>query len=371
VFYVLLLYLVLGLGIMAILPRESLGYWPLGYSLILLLIVVAMAFSRQRRLDVWHQHYVTALAFSGMAVLVMLPEFTGSSLMKQAAYIGIVHAAVVIGALLGLRFLPAVVAMWLGGYTGVGLALLAGRSPEWLILHQTLTAGCGVATVVSWLLERRSRQVFLQQSLLSLEKSRSDAMAERMKEMSRHDALTGLANRRHFDEVLQQEWQRCLRDGTSLSLVFLDVDFFKPYNDLYGHQAGDECLKRVGSILSDYARRPGDLGARFGGEEFVVLYPQTGPQSLQQMAETLRARVAEAGIPHERSSIAGHVTVSIGTASIVPESSFTPEQLVAAADHAVYEAKRRGRNRVVNEPVRPRDRDNDRKVGGAVLPWQG
>jgi diguanylate cyclase (GGDEF)-like protein len=355
VFYVLVLYLILGLGIMAIIPSPMLGAWPLGYSAVAVLILAGVILSRQRRLDPWHQHYVTALAFPGMAVLVILPEFTGAPIMRQAATIGSVHAAVVIGSMLGLRTAPAVLAMWGGGYLGVTAVLLAGQSVNWLLTHQTLTAGCGVATIVAWLMERHSRQVFLQQSLISLEKARSDDMAERMKEMSREDALTGLANRRHFDEVLHLEWQRCMRDGASLSLMFIDVDFFKPYNDEYGHQAGDDCLQHLGGILADHARRPGDLAARYGGEEFVVLYPQTGPRSLEQMADKLLRAVADERMPHGHSSVADHITVSIGTACIVPEQSYSPEQLVAAADHAVYEAKNKGRNRVYNAPVRAAD----------------
>lgn len=351
VFYVLVLYLILGLGIMAIIPSQTLGAWPLGYSAVALLILVGVVLSRQRRLDPWHQHYVTALAFPGMAVLVVLPEFTGAPVMKQAATIGTVHAAIVIGSMLGLRTVPAVLAMWGGGYLGVTAVLASGQSLNWLLTHQTLTAGCGVGTIVAWLMERHSRQVFLQQSLLSLEKARSDDMAERMKEMSREDGLTGLANRRHFDEVLNLEWQRCMRDGASLSLLFIDVDFFKPYNDEYGHQAGDDCLQRLGRILADHARRPGDLAARYGGEEFVVLYPQTGPRSLAQMADKLLRAVADERMPHGHSSVADHITVSIGTACMVPEQNFGPEQLVAAADHAVYEAKNKGRNRVYKAPV--------------------
>ena len=355
VFYVLLLYLVLGIGIMIIIPSETLGSWPLGYSAVTLLILAAVALSRSHRLDTWHQQYVTALAFPGMVVLTVLPEFTGAPVMKQAATIGTVHAAVVIGSVLGLRAGPAALAMWGGGYLGVVAILVSGQSLSWLLTHQTLTAGCAVGTVVAWLMERQSRQVFLQQSLLSLEKARSDDMAERMKEMSREDGLTGLANRRHFDEVLNLEWQRCMRDGASLSLMFIDVDFFKPYNDEYGHQAGDDCLQRLGRILADHARRPGDLAARYGGEEFVVLYPQTGPRSLEQMADKLLRAVADERMPHGHSSVADHITVSIGTACIVPEQSYNPEQLVAAADHAVYEAKNKGRNRVYNAPVKTTD----------------
>lgn len=351
VFYVLVLYLILGLGVMAILPAATLGYWPVGYAVLAMVILGAVLISRSRRMDPWHQKYVTTLAFLGMLITVVMPHLSDGALMKQASTIGIIHAAVVIGAMLGLRSVPAALAMWGGGYAAVLGLLVGGFRIDWLLLHQTLTAGCGVGTVLAWLMERNSRQVFLQQSLLALEKARSDELAERMTEMSRHDGLTGLANRRHFDEVLQREWQRCMRDGSSLSLMFIDVDFFKPFNDHYGHQAGDDCLSKVGEALKPLARRPGDLAARYGGEEFVVIYPQTGPDGVKKLAEEVRHAIEALAIPHSESKAADHVTISVGTATVVPEENRSPEELVKAADHALYKAKDNGRNRVESAPM--------------------
>lgn len=165
------------------------------------------------------------------------------------------------------------------------------------------------------------------------------------------DGLTGVANRRRFDEVLQTEWRRCRRSGAPLTLLILDIDHFKRYNDHYGHQAGDGCLQQVGATLKAGLKRAHDLAARYGGEEFVCLMPECDHPAGEKKAEELRAAVAALGIPHADSPSAHHVTVSIGVAVMFPNGAGGPEVLVAAADAALYEAKRNGRDRVFAAPL--------------------
>jgi diguanylate cyclase (GGDEF)-like protein len=171
----------------------------------------------------------------------------------------------------------------------------------------------------------------------------SNAQLERLSTL---DTLTGLANRRRFDEVLYHEWRRSAREGTPLSLVFCDIDFFKNYNDGYGHLAGDECLGKVARAVSGLSNRPGDLAARYGGEEFVLVLPGTGEEGAVKLAERLRARVVELDIPHAHSPLAPRLTISLGVASAVPRPGSEPAELLALADRALYAAKEEGRNRV-------------------------
>ncbi|WP_249278893.1 diguanylate cyclase [Achromobacter insolitus] len=159
------------------------------------------------------------------------------------------------------------------------------------------------------------------------------------------DGLTGLANRRAFDEALQREWQNARRERSPLSLLFLDADHFKRYNDRYGHQEGDQLLKRLALSLKKKVRRPRDLVARYGGEEFVVLLPNTSRQRAAEIAENIRRTVAALKMPHEGAD-GGVVTISVGVATAVPQADGTAESLVEAADAAVYRAKKAGRNRV-------------------------
>lgn len=160
------------------------------------------------------------------------------------------------------------------------------------------------------------------------------------------DGLTGIANRRYFDEVFEREWRRLARDRADLSLILLDIDAFKGFNDTYGHQAGDDCLRQVAKCIAEAPRRPADLAARYGGEEFAVILPGTHAAGAARVAETMREQVESLAIAHAASPAAAHVTVSAGCATRIPDSLIPPSALVAAADRALYAAKHGGRNRV-------------------------
>lgn len=160
------------------------------------------------------------------------------------------------------------------------------------------------------------------------------------------DGLTGVHNRRHFDEALAREWSRALRRGSVLSVVLLDVDHFKRYNDLYGHPAGDECLRRIAGEMARYIKRPADLVARYGGEEFACILPDTGHEGAMLFASQLGTHIRELGIEHAASDTAAVVTVSLGVSTTLASAAESAENLLELADTQLYEAKRLGRNRV-------------------------
>jgi len=177
------------------------------------------------------------------------------------------------------------------------------------------------------------------------------------------DGLTGISNHRHFRDFLESEWRRSLRDRSALSIVMIDIDYFKTYNDSFGHQAGDECLRRVADALSRAVGRPGDLVARYGGEEFVAVLADTDADGAMVVAERLRERVESMRIPHPRSQCSRWVTVSCGPATAFPSRDSQPDELVGEADRALYRAKREGRNRAVISPISP---DSPLAVGHAA-----
>ncbi len=170
---------------------------------------------------------------------------------------------------------------------------------------------------------------------------------EQLERLSNTDGLTGVANRRCFQDHLLREWKRAQRRKTPLSLLMIDIDYFKALNDRYGHVTGDECLKKIATTLGEAVRRPGDLVARYGGEEFAVVLPEVDSAGAARLAETLRAAVAALAIPNERSPIGGYITISIGASTALPGQGGKPSELIGHADQALYRAKGDGRDRVV------------------------
>lgn len=167
-----------------------------------------------------------------------------------------------------------------------------------------------------------------------------------LENLSSLDGLTAISNRRRYDEVIQLEWKRSQREATPLSLILIDIDHFKPYNDTYGHAAGDDCLKQVAKTLAASVNRPGDLVARYGGEEFVAVLPRTDPEGAAFVAEKMRRDIESLDIRHESSPTAGCLTISLGVATTLPTPHESPRELAGASDRSLYQAKRNGRNRV-------------------------
>jgi len=220
--------------------------------------------------------------------------------------------------------------------------------------------GLAAASLVLVMLLCGNSRLYLQ--LIRVHRSEREKSAA-LQRLSTVDALTGIANRRAFDEALSEEWRRMLRHGTALSLLLIDVDFFKRFNDAYGHVAGDQCLRTVAQAVASRARRAGELAARYGGEEFAVLLPHTHMAEANKVAELICDAVRAREVPHEQSAAAPYVTISVGVASIgefpgaaaafsregLAANAFSPGAtvLIEAADHALYQAKAAGRNRVV------------------------
>ena len=203
-----------------------------------------------------------------------------------------------------------------------------------------------MATQLAWRDDAlRQAKEELERQVAERTRELTDANQE-LQRLSLSDALTCIGNRRYQDEFLEREWRRALREQTPLSLVMLDIDYFKLFNDTYGHVAGDDCLRKVAGILTATIQRATDFASRYGGEEFVLVLPATGEQGALTLAEKIRRGVEELAIPHEKSPVAGVVTVSIGVAAIVPMRDSEGSLLLVAADRALYQAKTAGRNLV-------------------------
>ena len=177
------------------------------------------------------------------------------------------------------------------------------------------------------------------------------AANRKLERLANLDGLTQIRNRRSFDRVLRREWKRLRREGGVLSMILCDVDNFKAFNDTYGHQAGDDCLRNIAGVLNNKIERPADLAARYGGEEFAVILPNTSTKGALNKAESFRSAIEMLRIPHACSSTSDYVTVSFGVSTLIPDDATSPEALIANADEALYKAKESGRNKVVALPL--------------------
>ncbi|GAB6268351.1 MAG: GGDEF domain-containing protein [Smithella sp.] len=203
------------------------------------------------------------------------------------------------------------------------------------------------ALIGTFLIERSLRQNYLQSRLLSVENRDLEESNLTLQYLSAIDGLTQIANRRSLDRSLAIEWQRARRKREPVGFIMADIDHFKMFNDTYGHQAGDECLRIVASLIKDHARRPGDLAARYGGEEFALVLTNSSAEQARIIAEQVRKKIMETTIKYKK-SVSTNITASLGVASMVPGiGQANPDALILEADQAMYRAKRSGRNRVM------------------------
>lgn len=221
------------------------------------------------------------------------------------------------------------------------------QNSRYLIYYLLLSVGVVLfCCVAQYSADRSGRREFLQKIIIHRKNLQLRKLNLYLRDLAEIDALTGIANRRYFDAVLDEEWRRARRRKYSVALLMCDIDFFKSYNDLLGHVQGDACIRQVAQAIRQQVRRPGDLAARYGGEEFAVILPALDAREACQLAQSLCDAVRSLQIRHPGSKIQPVVTISVGVSALVPDDSNDLKQLITAADEALYRAKHEGRDRV-------------------------
>lgn len=319
--------------------------WWYGLLLEAVLIGATVASMSYSRLLLHYQKIITVMGAINLAIVIVGGVIIENPrLANSLSYIAMLIISIQILAL-RLSLLTSALCAGLGITIGALVAWFGvGKMLDWPIIIWSSISSIIVNLFVAAILERQERISFLQGLLLAHESAERERLNAELERLAHQDALSGLANRRHFDNTLKQEWERLLREQNPLTLLYLDVDHFKAFNDTYGHAVGDTCLTAIGKVLLEAARRPGDLAARYGGEEFVVLLPVTDQEGALEVALRILEDIDQLNIPHSASSTAPHVTVSIGLATFTPSAEGSIDKLLEAADQALYAAKHAGRH---------------------------
>lgn len=323
----------------------QLWFWT-GVANTAMVSLAAVCFMFQR----WRLRYQGLLSLVAVCIMVnvmMLSIVIQDPRLGQTMTYVVMLLITIVTLALRLSLLASGLSCAIGGVVGIGLGLALGYAPDWWLLVFYFVGSLGVSLFVAAVLERQERISFLKSLLLTYESGERERLNRELERLARQDALTGLANRRSFDERLVSEWERSQRGRHELALIFIDVDHFKLYNDTYGHSAGDDCLAAVAGAIQSCMFRPADMASRYGGEEFVVLLPETSQQGAREVAERIKDAVDALNLAHAASPTAGHVTISMGLTSCIPQSGLA-QALVDAADSALYQAKHAGRHRIVS-----------------------
>ncbi|MDO7218375.1 GGDEF domain-containing protein [Acinetobacter nosocomialis] len=341
---ILILYLFLSFGIYQVLPTDQVLSWLSYYSWVGIIVLIAWILSFIKKLNQWFDYYVGIGSAAAVAITFILINVLENGQDNVLFHAAMMYAIVIIYGAVGMRFYTAIIAGWVGGLVGILVSTYVKGDIDWTFLNRTYTFSSFLGMTLAYATDRQHRENYLQNCMIELNRIELMQQAQQLSLLSQQDALTGLANRRYLDETLDNEWRRALRHETPLTIMMVDIDFFKSYNDTLGHLKGDQCLKDIATAISSIAARSGDLVARYGGEEFLLLFPMTNAQQAQIQVERLMNAIKKIAIVHPCSSVSPYVTISAGVATTIPRLNDSISAFVSRADHALYQAKTNGRN---------------------------
>lgn len=356
--FIFFLYLLLSYGIYQLLAPEHLAVWLKLYSSVGAIVFVAWTFTFFEKLHKWFEYYAAIGGSLAIAISIVIVTFFDGGEVSILLHAAILYAVIIIYGFAGLGFYTAVITGWLGGILGLALSYYFSGEIGWTVLNRTYTFSSFLGMALAYATDRQHRENYLQSCLLELNRLEMISHNNQLEVLSRQDALTGIANRRYLDEMLQDEWFRAMRHQTPLTIMMIDVDFFKAYNDALGHIAGDHCLVQIADTITKIAARSGEIVARYGGEEFLMLLPMTDQQQASRQAQRLLQSISDLKIPHPASEISPFVTLSIGVATYTPQLHEQIRDFLHLADNALYKAKTMGRNNYKTAEIKPHSLSN-------------
>ncbi len=355
---ILVLYFVLSYGIFQTISiDEKLIHWLSLYAWVGVITIAVWLMSFSKPFNRFFDLYTTLGATSAVAISFVIIPVIGQDIDNDALlHVAMMYAVVINYSFVGMRFYSALIAGWGGGLIGYLVTVSLNYDIDWTFLHRTYTFSSLLGMIIAYAIDRQHHENYLQNCIIELHKEELTQQAQELERLTQLDALTGLANRRYLTKYLDTQWRHALRHQAPLSIMMVDIDYFKNYNDHFGHIAGDACLQLVAQQLQGISSRSMELAARYGGEEFLLVYPYIDEVEIQKIAQELIQRINALQLFHPASQVSGHVTVSIGCASIKPQENDRLADFVAQADEALYAAKAEGRNRF---KIAPRQSKNN------------
>lgn len=342
---ILCLYIYLSFGIYQTIPDHQVSIaWFKMYVWVGVIITLAWVMSFIPQLNRYFDLYTCLGSLISVTITFVIVAHISSDINNVLIHASMMYAIVIIYGLVGMRFYTALIAGWGGGVLGIIICHIFDLNIGWTVLHRTYTFSSFLGMALVYATDRQLRANFLQHCIIEINQDELVQQSALLEQLSQQDSLTGLANRRHLTEILDQQWRYAVRYQEPLGLLMIDIDYFKIYNDELGHLAGDECLKIIATALKDMTKRSGDVAARYGGEEFMLVLPMTNTIQIQRISKLLIQNIRALEITHPKSPISPYITISIGAISIVPSTKDSLIQVIDLADQALYQAKSMGRN---------------------------
>lgn len=351
---ILVLYGFLSYGIFQTLyPENKALLWLSLYAWVGIIVFFAWILSFFKALNRYFDLYTTLGSMGAVAITFVIITVIGDENNNALLHAAMMYAVVIIYGFVGMRFYNALIAGWGGGLIAYIVTVFLNYDIDWTFLNRTYTFSSFLGMALAFAIDRQHRENYLQNCIIELNQHELTEQSQQLERLSQVDALTGLANRRHLNEHLDQQWRYALRHQTSLSIMMVDIDFFKDYNDHFGHVSGDQCLQIIAEQLNLVTSRSYEMAARYGGEEFLLVFPQTNEADIQNLCHLLIQHIKELALPHPKSKVCEYVTISIGCATMTPNSYDRLTNFIRSADDALYKAKVQGRNQYVSANMQP------------------
>lgn len=319
--------------------------WLSLYKWVGIIIIVAWLCSFRKSWSKYFDYYIGAGAICAVAITFVIINLLATSYNTALLHAAMMYAVVIIYSFIGLRFYTGVIAGWIGGLVGIYFSHYYNLYIDWTYLLHTYIFSSFLGMSLCYVIDRQHRENYLQNCIIETTQKEISDQALLLEELSLLDPLTGVANRRYLNRILEAEWALAIKHQEPISIIMLDIDYFKNYNDSLGHIAGDNCLQKIAIELKNLTNNHSEIVARYGGEEFILVFPHTTIQKAEEIANLILNRIHRLAIKHPNSPISQILTVSLGVVTTVPKPNDFLSNYIEIADKKLYEAKNAGRNR--------------------------